>query len=169
VLIQSIDSRSLLSIPAQLGKIWRESSMRSSSELLGAKFEKLIAAYDQGGFAAVKKRLSDASISPVMQADAYTALARCLLNSDHAGAAEAARCAYEIDPRAYRLKWLIFRLYDTGEVVEAEAMLDVLPPETSFSESESRQARRLRSEARLARQREVRKNRVTNAALVIKE
>ncbi|MDR2787813.1 MAG: hypothetical protein LBD06_05545, partial [Candidatus Accumulibacter sp.] len=75
IVIQSIDSRSLLSIPAQLGKIWRESSRKTSPESLGEKFGKLIAVYDQGGFAAVKKRLSDASISPVMQADAYTALA----------------------------------------------------------------------------------------------
>ncbi len=41
--------------------------------------------------------------------------------------ADAARRAYAVEPRGFRLKWLAFRLYEAGELVEAEAMLALLP------------------------------------------
>ncbi|MCA8412115.1 FkbM family methyltransferase [Burkholderia multivorans] len=155
ILIQGVDAPgSLLSVPGKLAKIWRQTSRRSPPEALGGKeFEHVKRAYDDGGFASVERLMSGLSISPVMQANAYTVLARKLAPGDRAGAAEAARRAHNLDPKPYRLKWLAFRLHENGEVIEAEAMLDILPEETRFSDSEERQANQLRHDAKLARER----------------
>lgn len=155
ILIQGVDAPgSLLSVPGKLAKIWLQTSRRSPPEALGGKeFEHVKRAYDDGGFASVERLMSGLSISPVMQANAYTVLARKLAPGDRAGAAEAARRAHDLDPKPYRLKWLAFRLHENGEVIEAEAMLDILPEETRFSDSEERQANQLRHEAKLARER----------------
>jgi len=71
-----------------------------------------------------------------------------------AEAAEIARRAYETEPRPFRLKWLAFRLHEACELIEAEAMLDALPPDMKFSDSETQQAARLRREAKEFRLRE---------------
>src|SRR5690606_1786183 len=105
-------------------------------------------------FQAVEQLMAEAAVWPVMQANAYTALARQLMKADRANAAEAARRAHALDPKPYRLKWLAFRLHEAGEAMEAEAMLDLLPADTPFSDSETRQANQLRYEAKHARQRE---------------
>ena len=118
-------------------------------QALGKHFEKVIAAYAQGGFAAVEPLLKSVFISGRQRADAYTALARHLMSKDRAQAAQAAKKAHAQDPKAYRLKWLIFRLYDAGEIGEAKALLDTLPAATSFSESEARRAKQLRGEAKI--------------------
>src|SRR5690606_1176909 len=103
-------------------------------------------------FAAVEKLLTRTSISPVMQANAWTALSRHLIQNKRDQAAEAARRAYALDPKPYRLKWLAFRLHEAGDVIEAAAMLELLPAGTPFSGSEARQAGRLQKEAKLARE-----------------
>jgi len=159
VLIQSAESTGgLLSVPAKLMKMWRESTRtQPPSELGGEGFDKVIAAFGEEGFEAVEKLLAGAAIPPVLQANAYTALARHLKNVNSVQAAEAARRAHGIDPKAYRLKWLAFRLYDAGEMLEADAMLDVLPQDTRFSDSEIRQVDQIRIEAKNARLREARR------------
>ncbi|SDR41831.1 FkbM family methyltransferase [Paraburkholderia tuberum] len=156
ILIRGTDSpASLFSVPGKLAKIWRQSGQQTPPKLLGGKsFDKLIEAYGKGGLDAAEKLLAGASIGPVMQANAYTVLARNLMNSDRTNAAMAARRAYEIDPKPYRLKWLAFRLHEIGKVIEAEAMLKILPPDTPFSESEARQANQVGHEARDARRSE---------------
>lgn len=155
ILIESAaSSGSLLSVPGKLRKIWKEENQQIPPESLGGKgFDKIIAAYGEGGFDAVEKLIAGVSISPAMQASALTALARYLMANNRTQAAEAARRAYTLDPKLFRLKWLAFRLHEAGEVAEAEAMLAILPADTSFSDSEARQASRLRSEAKNARQR----------------
>ena len=156
ILIESVDSSgSLLSVPSKLRKIWKEENRQTPPELLGGSdFSKVIAAYGEGGFDAVEALIATASISPAMQASALTTLARYLMVGDLIQAAEAARRAYTLDPKPFRLKWLAFRLHEAGEVAEAEAMLAILPADTSFSDSETRHVSRLRSEAKNARQRE---------------
>jgi hypothetical protein len=125
-------------------RLWRS----IPPDALGENFEKLIATHDRGGFAVVECLLAGVSISGVMRANAYTALARHLMKKDdRAGAAQAAREAHVSDPKPYRLKWLVFRLYEAGAVVEASALLDILPPGLSFSGSEARRAEELRREA----------------------
>jgi hypothetical protein len=156
ILIQAVDSPgNFITVPGKVGKIWRESSRKNPPKALGGKdFDKVITAYSDGGFKSVEKLFTGLSLAPALQANAYTALARHLMKSDRAAAAEAARRAYEIDPKPFRLKWLAFKLHEAGDVLEAEAMLDILPTGITFSESESRQAVRLRNEAKHVRQHE---------------
>ncbi len=156
ILIKGVESPgSFLSVPGKLGKIWRMSSRQTPPAVLGGKnFDKVIAAHSEGGFEGVEKLMAGVSQSEAMQANAYTALARHLMKSDRAGTAKAARLAYTLDPRPYRLKWLAFRLHETGEIIEAEAMLDSLPPDIQFSESEARQDSQLRYEAKHIRRSE---------------
>ncbi len=154
ILIQGVDSPgNLMAVPGKVGKIWRESSRKTPPKTLGGKgFDKVIAVYSDGGFTAVEKMFSRVSPSPAIQANGYTALARHVMKSDRAAAADAARRAYEIDPQPFRLKWLAFRLHEAGDVIEAEAILDNLPTEITFSESELRKTDRLRNEAKHVRQ-----------------
>lgn len=155
ILIKGVDSPvSLFSAPGKLGRIWRESARRDPPKTFGGKnFDKIIAAHGEGGFDAVEKLVSGTYAPPALQANAYTALARQLIASRRLNAAaEAARRAYALDPKPYRLKWLAFRLHEDGQVIEAAAMLDSLPSSVQFSESESRQVSQLRAEARQARE-----------------
>jgi hypothetical protein len=155
ILIKGVDSpASWFSAPGKLGRIWRESARREPPKTFGGKdFGKVIAAHGEGGFDAVEKLVSGTYAPPALQANAYTALARQLIASRRLNAAaEAARRAYALDPKPYRLKWLAFRLHEDGQVIEAAAMLDSLPSSVQFSDSESRQVSQLRAEARQARE-----------------
>jgi hypothetical protein len=157
ILIKGVDSpASLFSAPGKLGRIWRESGRQEPPKSFGGKnFDKILATYSEGGFDAVEKLMSKTYAPPAIQANAYTALARQLIGRRKLNAAaEAARRAYTLDPKPYRLKWLAFRLHEDGQVIEAAAMLDSLSSSVQFSDSESRQVSQLRVEARRARQRE---------------
>lgn len=159
LLIQSVRSPwALLSLPAKLLKTGLLYRRKTPPKSLGGKdFDGVVSAYGQGGFDAVDKLMSAPRISPVMQASAYTALGKHVLDIDTAAAAEAANRAYQLDPKAYRLKWLALTLYKSGDLVKAEAMLDLLPSEMPFSESEMRLASQLRTDAVHARQREAKR------------
>ncbi|CAB3806018.1 hypothetical protein [Paraburkholderia fynbosensis] len=156
LLIQGVDSpKAMLALPGRLWKIWRLHSRHTPPQSLGGSdFSALLEAYRQGGFGAVEKLLAAVPISSVMHANGYTAIARHLMPGDRLGAAEAAQRAYALDPKPYRLKWLAFRLHEAGQVVEAAAMLDILPASMQFSDSEDRQASQLRYETHCALQRE---------------
>ncbi|MGF6572921.1 glycosyltransferase involved in cell wall biosynthesis [Paraburkholderia sp. GAS333] len=148
----------LLSLPAKLIKAALLHCRTTPPKSLGGEgFDKVTAAYDRGGFGAVDQLLSSRPISPVLHANAYTALGRHLLATDSAAASEAASRAYRSDPKAYRLKWLAFVLYKSGNSIDAAAVLDLLSLDIPFSESEVRLANQLRIDARLACQREAKK------------
>ena len=145
-------SGALLAVPSRLLKIWRKEKRQAPPGELGGKgFEKVIAAYREGGLGAVGGLLKSVSASATIRANALTAVARSVMHQEPAKAAELAREAYVTEPRPFRLKWLAFRLHEAGDVIEAEAMLHTLPPDTKFSDSEARQASRLRNEAKEAR------------------
>lgn len=156
LLIDAADApRNLLAAPGRLLRIWYQSSRQTPPEALGGKdFGKVIAAWESGGFAEVELLLAKVPASATMQANAWTVLARRLMEKNRGQAAEAARRAYVLDPKPFRLKWLAFRLHETGRLVEAEAMLALLPADTPFSESDQAQATRLRRDARRLRERE---------------
>jgi|GEM_PF-1687218 len=156
ILISGVDApRSLLSVPGKLIRIWHQSTRRTAPKALGGTdFNRVISAWQSGGFDTVERVMGAQFIAPAVQAQGYTALARHLGKGDRANAAKAARRAYDLDPKAFRLKWLAFRLHEAGDVVEAEAMLELLPIDTQFSESEARQAKQLRHEAKGARDNE---------------
>ncbi|MFM0340112.1 glycosyltransferase family 2 protein [Paraburkholderia fungorum] len=156
LLLQSVRSPwALPALPVKLLKTGLRYCRKTSLKSLGGKdFDAVISAYGQSGFETVDKLLSSQRISPIMQANAYTALGKHLLDIDIAAASKAAHRAYHLDPKAYRLKWLAFTLYKSGDLIEAEAMLDLLPSNMPFSESEMRLGKHLRSEAVHARQRQ---------------
>lgn len=159
LLIQGVDSaKPFLMLPVLLCKIWRESRRKDlPAEFGGEKCEKVIAAHRDGGFSEVERLLASVSISPNLQASALTILARSLQASSITGCVDAARRAFEIDPRPFRLKWLAFRTHDSGDAVRAEAMLDALLHEMHFSESEEKQVHILRRDANRIRLQEAKK------------
>ena len=145
---------SLVALPGRLCRMWKELGRTVPPARLGGKsFQKVVEAHAAGGDAAVEKLLDSACPSPVMRANAYTALARHLMLTDVRKAAENARLAWEADPRPFRLKWLAFRLHDADDAVTAEALLEMLPPDIAMSESEQRQAVRIRHESQRIRKR----------------
>ena len=153
ILIQGVESPSaLLGVPGQLGRIWRASKRHTPPAVFGGKnFDRVIEVYHEAGFGAVDDLLTSVPVSPAMRANAHTALARALMQENLVNAATAARRAYELDPKPYRLKWLAFRLHEAGEVVEADAILDALPQNIHFSDSETRQVHKVRFEAKNVR------------------
>lgn len=143
-----------LRLPAKLWSIWRDVKEYSPPKKLGGKgCQALISAYASGGDGAVQALLHRSPAS--VKARALTALARSLAHNDVLAAANYARQAYELDPRPFRLKWLAFREHDAGRPEMAEAMLEALPPDIQFSESEERQVEQLRADAQQARGREI--------------
>lgn len=153
MLITGVSSAgSLLALPGRLRKMWKAVEQTTPPAALGGKtFQKVIDAHGTGGPEAVEKLLDSVFISPAMRANAYTALARHLMLTDARKAVVSARLAWETDPRPYRLKWLAFRMHDADDVVTAEALLDMLPGDISMSESEERQAMRIRHESKRER------------------
>ena len=153
ILVAGVGSTgSLLALPGRLRKIWKAEAQTTPPSALGGKsFQKVIDAHGSGGAEAVEKLLDAVFLSPAMRANAYTALARHLMQTDVRQAAENARLAWETDPRPYRLKWLAFRLHDADDAVTAEALLDMLPAAMPMSESEERQARRIRQDSKCMR------------------
>ena len=143
---------SLFALPGKLRKMWKALDRTvPPAELGGKTFQKVLDTHDSGGPEAVEKLLDSVFISPVMRANAYTALARHLMLTDVQKAAANARLAWETDPKPYRLKWLAFRVHDADDAVTAEALLDMLPGDISMSESEERQAMRIRHESKRER------------------
>lgn len=139
----------MLSIPARLHKAWRQNRQEIPPASLGGKsYDKVISVYQQGGEAAVETLLEQTSVSMSLQAGAWTALARTKLVVAPELAASMARRAFSLEPQPYRQKWLAFRLHEAGELLEAEALLTLLPVDTKFSESEERQIERLRRQAK---------------------
>lgn len=153
VLIDGVSSTgSLLALPGKLRGMWKELDRKTPPAALGGKnFQKVLDAYGTGKESAVENLLDAAGISHVMRANAYTALARHLMNTDATIASSYARRAWESDPRPYRLKWLASRVYEAGDTATAEALLDMLPRDITMSASEQRQVMRIRQQAKQAR------------------
>lgn len=141
--------RSMLSLPRSLLRAWQQNRHEAPPKSLGGKrFDRVVEAFSVGGEQAVEALLARASVSTAVQASAWTALARGQMQRDAALAAAFARRAYLLDPRSFRQKWLAFRLHEAGELLEAEALIQLLPESAAFSDSEERQLTRLKEEAK---------------------
>ena len=81
MLIKGVSSTgAFLALPGKLRKMWKALEQTTPpSELGGKSFQKVIDAYSAGGAEAVEKLLDSVFISHPMRANAYTALALCLL------------------------------------------------------------------------------------------
>lgn len=158
-LIHGVSSAgAFIALPLKLRQMWKALDQTVPPAALGGKsFQKVLDAHAAGGSEAVEKLLDSVFLSPVMRANAYTALARQVMLTDARQAADLARLAWETDPRPYRLKWLVFRLHEADDAINAEALLDMLPDDISMSDSEERQAARLRQEAKRERAQQAQK------------
>lgn len=159
ILIKGVSSAgAFIALPLKLRQMWKALDQTVPPAALGGKsFQKVLNAHAAGGSEAVEKLLDSVFLSPVMRANAYTALARQVMLTDAHQAADLARLAWETDPRPYRLKWLAFRLHEADDAINAEALLDMLPDDISMSDSEERQAARLRQEAKRERAQQAQK------------
>lgn len=159
MLIKGVSSAgAFIALPLKLRQMWKALDQTVPPAALGGKsFQKVLDAHAAGGSEAVEKLLDSVFLSPVMRANAYTALARQVMLTDARQAADLARLAWETDPRPYRLKWLAFRLHEADDAINAEALLDMLPDDISMSDSEERQAARLRQEAKRERAQQAQK------------
>ena len=164
MLIKGVSSAgSFIALPVRLRRMWKALDQTVPPTALGGKsFQKVLDAHAAGGSEAVEKLLDSVFLSPVMRANAYTALARQVMLTDARQAADLARLAWETDPRPYRLKWLAFRLHEADDAINAEALLDMLPGDISMSDSEERQAARLRQEAKRERAQQAQKTMKTS-------
>ena len=136
-------------LPIKLCKLWN--SLRKSKPpmmLGGEKFEKVINAYKVGEMQAVENLLNKANITPIQRANAYTELARSLIHKNSQHASIFAGLAWQIDPQPYRLKWYIFRLHESGDAINANALLELLPEDVKKSESEKKHIQRILNESK---------------------
>nr|WP_321330295.1 hypothetical protein [Alcaligenes faecalis] len=145
ILIEGVRSTgALLTVPGRLRRAWHQNRRTQVPAMLGGKsFDKVIHAYQQGGDPQLESLLSQATVSKSIQASAWTAVARVYQTSDPGLVTTLARRAFELEPRGFRQKWLAFRLHESGDLLEAEALLTLLPDEVSFTDSELRQRDRL--------------------------
>lgn len=164
MLIHGVSSAgAFIALPLKLRQMWKALDQTVPPAALGGKsFQKVLDAHAAGGSEAVEKLLDSVFLSPVMRANAYTALARQVMLTDARQAADLARLAWETDPRPYRLKWLAFRLHEADDAINAEALLDMLPGDISMSDSEERQAAHLRQEAKRERAQQAQKTMKTS-------
>jgi cyclopropane fatty-acyl-phospholipid synthase-like methyltransferase len=139
---------SWVQLPLKFHRLWLETKkQRPPKSLGGDSFSEVHSAYIKGGFDKVEALLAKASASPAVKANGYTALSRHLQKHDAKQACEAARRAYEKDPRLFRRKWLAFQLYTAGNTLEADMMLSALPEDIVLSESERSRAEKIRATA----------------------
>ena len=150
ILIEGVQSTgSLISVPGRLRQAWRQSRRMQPPAVLGGKsFDKVIQAYQQGGDQQVEALLNQVSVSKNVQASAWTAVARTYMTTEPTLVATMARRAFALEPRGFRQKWLAFRLHESGDLLEAEALLALLPDDVTFTDSEARQRDRLLKQAK---------------------
>lgn len=153
ILIEGVQSTgSLISVPGRLRQAWRQSRRTQPPAVLGGKsFDKVIQAYQQGGDQQVEALLNQVSVSKNVQASAWTAVARTYMTTEPTLVATMARRAFALEPRGFRQKWLAFRLHESGDLLEAEALLALLPEDVTFTDSEARQRDRLLKQAKEVR------------------
>lgn len=137
-LIEGISSfNSFVKLPFKLLKIWKSLIQKKPPKTLGeSDFSKVISTFNQYGYDKTEKLLNSIYISPIMRANAYTALAKHLIKINKEKAIIYARLAYETDPCFYRLKWLAYRLYDINDILNAETLLELLPSDIKLNTSE---------------------------------
>ena len=145
----------IVKLPFSLIGFWKNESKKIPPVKLGGKdFTTVIKVYNEKSFSGVEVLLRDDKLSPFIKGNAYIALARHLMKSDKKAGTESASKAYKVDPKPYRLKWLACRTHEAGDAKKAEAMLQLLPEDMTFSDSEKRQADQLCYEAERQRQKQ---------------
>ncbi len=110
----------------------------------GKNFTKVLSLYDQKGKEEVKNLIKSTKTTSTIKANAYTALSKHTQKTNLCASIEFAQHAYKTDPQPYRLKWWILRLSEFGDRNTAKALLELLPPDTTTSNSVNQLFEKLR-------------------------
>lgn len=124
---------------------WKLSKNKILSRLGGKSFVEIIKVYNSQGIKGVDELLGSIEMPQNVRADALTELARSLRKSKKDEAAYFALRAWQVDPKPYRLKWLIFRNYEAGKTQVAKIMLEALPPTIKMSDSEKETCEKIKN------------------------
>ncbi len=144
---QTLLKRSYIEIIKQLFNEWQLlHNIKTPVAFGGNSFSILINTYKQKGFDATLDFLHNTTKSPIIRANAYTAIAKNIQNFDRIKCAELARMAYEIDPQFFRLKWMSFMYYNAGDKVTAFAALNMLPSNIKMNSAEKRKSMLINNE-----------------------
>lgn len=129
-----------VSLPFKLVKLWLNENYTIAPLRLGGKtYHKVITTYEKYGFSGVRKFLAKPFLTQFMIANAYTALCRHLrIKKNMPGMLAAAKLAYNIEPKYFRLKWYALRLNEAGYEIEAASLLNILEGKCSFSDTEEK-------------------------------
>ncbi|MDE5832163.1 MAG: hypothetical protein K2H64_04130 [Desulfovibrio sp.] len=131
----------------------QDAKMKPPAELGGKGYSAVIKAFEAGGDKAVEELLASVEISSRIKGEAYTVLAKKALEDDPKTAFSYAFKAWRADPAPFRLKWLAFRAYDAEDIWIANAIINILPKDINFSESEGRYLEKIRKAASVAHKR----------------
>lgn len=153
ILIQGTTSwRSFIAIPFTLFRFWKRIKQHTPPIMLGDKnFNKLFDIYKEKGINYVNELLNSLDISFEMKANAYTELARTLIQINEQDAAFFAFLAWEIDPEPFRLKWLAFRIHESNDPIMAEALINMLPEKIKINNKEERHIDKIINESKIQR------------------
>lgn len=111
-------------------------------------FKKILSWHAKHGIKKTQALLSSLPINLALRAKAWSEIAKSQVKKNPAEAEKLAFAAWRVQPKAYRLKFLAFRIYENGNPVLAIRIIDSLPSCLPFSESENRYARQIRNKAR---------------------
>ena len=142
ILIKNITSlNSILLLPIKILQFLRKSTKsKLPSQLTDNNFLNIYNMYKKEGEESIDQLFNFYSLNNHTRAKIYTAIARKLKeNNDYTNVVKFAKKAYEIKPEPYRLKWLAFRIYDLGDSITAEILLNLLPVDIKMSEWEQKQ------------------------------
>ncbi len=136
--------KSFLALPFSLYALLRSYIQKKvPSALGGANFNTLVEIYDKQGFDGAVVLLDGLVMSPRVRANAYTALARHVQKKSAKKCAEFAYLAYVADPHPFRLKWLLLRSCEAGDVHTAKAALNLLPKDMPMKDVEKNKINRM--------------------------
>ena len=115
--------------------------------------KRMLASVRAEDLAGARQVVEAAATQSRVKANLLTMLAREVQRADVQFASSCAREAFEADPRDFRRKWLAFFLFNTGSIVESEALLSGFSSELrrSLSARERGRALEVEGDARLLR------------------
>lgn len=146
--------RGLLAVPRRLLGVARRFRRGAApghipGEQLEAMAEAAFATYAREGFVAADVEISSLYLTVEQRARVYTELAKRVFPLGPRDACRFGHIADSLEPQPFRTLWLAFLKFDAGELDEALATLERLPPDHPLSDEEREKAAQLRGLVRL--------------------
>lgn len=113
--------------------------------ILSKDFSKIEQYHDKYGIAKTINLIALMPIYGFTLANAWTVLAKHCGQQDKTAALKYSILAWQADPKSFRLKFLAFNMHRCGENEKAFAILESLPLEQPFSDSEIRLKAKIKS------------------------